>query len=82
MDLATICNKIDSYNHILAQHGFKIDSTGVKPWSHRYTNGINHIDIRGNDWTAYVKDIEVCTGPDPKTLASFLTEDYKTGGDL
>ena len=83
MDLATICNKIQSYSHILAQHNYKMqDGGGIKPWSHRYTNGLNHVDVRGSEWTAYAGDIEMMTGPDPKTLASFLTEDYKNGCGL
>lgn len=83
MNLATICDKISTYSKLLKQHGYSmVEGGGIKPWSNRYSNGLNHIDVRGSDWTAYIAETEICSGPDPETLAAFLNEDYKTGGGL
>jgi hypothetical protein len=84
MDLGTICDKIKGYSKLLSLHGYKNeDCGGIKPWSTRYTQrtskGILHVDTRNSEWTAYEGDKEVCSGPDPETLAQYLTGDYKNG---
>jgi hypothetical protein len=80
MDLGTLVDKIQAYNNLLTQHGFEPNpSDGKKPWSHRHTKGDTHIDTRNSEWTAYQNDTELCSGPDPQTLAAYLTEDYKNG---
>ena len=75
-DLSVMLDKIKGYRDLLSTHGFVHTGDGVKPWSHRYTRSSEHVDTRNTEWTAYVGNHEVCSGPDVDTLRKFLCGGY------
>ena len=73
MNLDDMLNKITTYASILDTFGYKHDVCGgIKPWSVRYSNGIDHIDTRNTEWTAYYGDKEVYSGFTADELIAYL----------
>lgn len=74
MDLGTMVDAIQNNESVLRKHGYKwIAGGGIKPWSHRYINGDNKIDVRASEWTLYDKDDkEIKTGRNAAELDFYL----------
>lgn len=66
--LDDIMDQIIGYDRVFKEAGFKLNGTGVKPWTHRHTKGNVDIDINATGWTYYMDGKEVMDGRDPQSL--------------
>ncbi|MGZ8924387.1 MAG: hypothetical protein ACXW2E_00755 [Nitrososphaeraceae archaeon] len=74
LSLDLILDSISGYNTVIENYSFKANSSGKKPWSHRYTKDNADIEIRASEWTYYLNNKEIATGSDFQSLQDYLSD--------